>query len=175
MLASVQLTDFGREDVDVAIRHGRGVYDGLRSDLLVQEEFYPVCSPALLSCGSRLQVPDDLAQHVLLHEEWNLLDQLDWADWLAAIGADGIDAQRGLRFSFSHMTLQVAAAGQGVALASSAFIADDLTTGRLVRPFGKLSVLGPHGFYIVCPNATADREKIAAFRDWALEEAADEP
>ena len=120
-------------------------------------------------------MPDDLAQHVLLHEEWNLLDQLDWADWLAAIGADGIDAQRGLRFSFSHMTLQVAAAGQGVALASSAFIADDLTTGRLVRPFGKLSVLGPHGFYIVSPNATADREKSAAFRDWALEEAADEP
>ena len=119
-------------------------------------------------------MPDDLAQHVLLHEEWNLLDQLDWADWLAAMGADGIDAQRGLRFSFSHMTLQVAAAGQGVALASSAFIADDLTTGRLVRPFGKLSVLGAHGFYIVSPNATADREKSAAFRVWALEEAADE-
>src|ERR1700716_3893113 len=175
MLASVQLTDFGREDVDVAIRHGRGIYDGLRSDLLVQEDFYPVCSPTLLSCGPRLQVPDDLAQHVLLHEEWNLLDQLDWAGWLAAIGADGIDAQRGLRFFFSHMTLQVAAAGQGVALASSAFIADDLTTGRLVRPFGKLTVLGPHGFFIVCPNATADREKVAAFRTWALEEVADEP
>lgn len=175
MLASSQLTDFGREDVDVAIRHGRGVYDGLRSDLLVQQDFYPVCSPTLLSCGPRLQVPDDLAQHVLLHEECNLLDRLDWAGWLTAIGADGIDAQRGLRFSFSHMTLQVAAAGQGVALASSAFIADDLMTGRLVRPFGKLSVLGSHGFYIVSPNATADREKSAAFRDWALEEAADEP
>ena len=140
-----------------------------------KRSFIRFAAPPLLSCGPRLQVPDDLAQHVLLHEEWNLLDQLDWADWLAAIGADGIDPQRGLRFSFSHMTLQVAAAGQGVALASSAFIADDLTTGRLVRPFGKLSVLGPHGFYIVCPNATADREKTAAFRDWALEEAADEP
>jgi LysR family glycine cleavage system transcriptional activator len=175
MLASSQLTDFGREEVDVAIRHGRGVYDELRSDLLVQQDFYPVCSPTLLSCGPRLQVPDDLAQHVLLHEECNLLDRLDWAGWLTAIGADGIDAQRGLRFSFSHMTLQVAAAGQGVALASSAFIADDLMTGRLVRPFGKLSVLGSHGFYIVSPNATADREKSAAFRDWALEEAADEP
>jgi LysR family transcriptional regulator, glycine cleavage system transcriptional activator len=172
MLDSVQLTDFGREDVDVAIRHGQGTYDGLRSDLLMQEDFYPFCSPTLLSDGPRLRVPDDLAQHVLLHEEWNYLDQLGWADWLAAIGADGIDPQRGLRFSFSHVTLQMAAAGQGVALASSAFIADDLTTGRLVRPFGKLTVLGPYGFYIVCPNATADREKIAAFRDWALEEAA---
>ena len=110
VLASSQLTDFGREDVDVAIRNGLGIYDGLRSDLLVQQEFFPVCSPTPLSCGPRLQVPDDLAQHVLLHEECNLLDRLDWAGWLAVIGADGIDAQRGLRFSFSHMTLQVAGA-----------------------------------------------------------------
>jgi LysR family glycine cleavage system transcriptional activator len=83
-----------------------------------------------------------------------------------------IDAERGLRFSFSHMTLQAAAAGQGVALASSAFLADDLAAGRLVKPFGDLAVRGPYAFFIVCPEATADREKVAMFRDWAIAEAA---
>ena len=172
LIASVQLTDFAREEVDVVIRHGQGLYEGLRSDLLVREDFFPVCSPALLSGGPELEVPDDLAQQVLLHEEWKILNQINWARWLAAVGVSCIDAQRGPRFSFSHMTLEAAAAGQGVALASSAFVADDLTTGRLVRPFGDLSVAGPHGFFIVSPIATADREKVVAFRDWALEEAA---
>ncbi len=184
VLASAQLNDFAREEIDVAIRHGSGTYEGLRSDLLMREDFFPVCSPALLARGPRLRKPADLSQHVLLHQQHavlhherdqNISDQLDWASWLAAIGVSVIDAQRGPRFSFSHMTLQAAAAGQGVALASSAYIADDLATGRLVRPFGNLAVRGPDGFFIVCPVATAGREKIVAFRNWALEEAASGP
>ena len=70
------------------------------------------------------------------------------------------------------MTLQAAAAGQGIALASSALLADDLATGRLIRPLGDLAVRGPNWFSVVCPEATADRDKIATFREWALAEAA---
>jgi LysR family glycine cleavage system transcriptional activator len=180
VLATPSLADFEREEVDVAIRHGCGTYEGLRGDLLMREDFFPVCSPTLLARGPRLQEPADLSQHILLHQQ-NVLtrnerdqsvDQLDWASWLAKIGASGIDAQRGLYFSFSHMTLQAAAAGQGVALASSAYLGDDLETGRLVRPFGDLSVRGPDGFFIVCPHLTADREKVVVFRSWALKEVA---
>ena len=173
-LASVALTDFTREQVDVAIRTGPDSMQGLHCDLLMHEDFTPVCSPELLSRGPPLREPADLAHHVLLHDEWDrrLPEQLDWARWLAAIGVTGIDADRGLRFSFSHMTLQAAAAGQGVALASSAFLADDLATGRLVKPFGDLAVRGPYAFFIVCPEATADRDKVAVFRDWAIAEAA---
>ena len=174
LLASVSLTDFAREQVDVAIRTGPGSRQGLRCDLLMREAFYPVCSPELLSRGPPLREPSDLAHHVLLHDEGYRLipDQLDWARWLAAVGMTDIVAERGLRFSFSHMTLQAAAAGQGVALASSAFLADDLATGQLVKPFGDLAVRGPYAFFIVCPEATADREKVAIFRDWAIAEAA---
>jgi len=99
-------------------------------------------------------------------------DQFDWANWLAAIGMTGVGGQRDLYFSHSHLALQAAAEGQGVALASSAYIADDFTSGRLIRPFGDLCVRGAHGFFIVCPQAAADREKIATFRNWALAEAA---
>ena len=174
LLASVSLTDFAREQVDVAIRTGPGSQQGLHCDLLMHEDFTPVCSPELLSRGPPLRESSDLALHVLLHDEWDrrLPDQLDWRRWLAAIGITNIDAERGLRFSFSHMTLQAAAAGQGVALASSAFLGDDLVTGRLVRPFGDLMVRGPYAFFIVCPEATADREKVVMFRDWAIAEAA---
>lgn len=174
LLASVPLTDFTREDVDIAIRLGKGVYPGLASELLVQEEFYPVCSPALLAKSPPLKRPEDLAGHVLLHDEFEarLPDQLDWTRWMREVGVAGVDTQRGIRFSFSHMTLQAAAAGQGVALASSALAWEDLKTGALVRPFGSLSVSGPYGFYVVCPEETASREKVAAFSNWARQEAA---
>jgi LysR family glycine cleavage system transcriptional activator len=181
VFASAHINDFTREEIDVAIRHGSGIYDGLHSDLLMREDFFPVCSPVLLTRGPRLREPADLSRHVLLHQQHALFngereervsDQLDWASWLAAIGVTGVDAQRGPRFSYSHMTLQAAAAGQGVALASSAYIADDLASGRLVKPLGDLSIRGPDGFFIVCPTATADREKVVAFRNWVLEEAA---
>lgn len=181
VIASPPLTNFAHEEVDVAIRHGSGVYEGLRSDLLLREEFYPVCSPSLLARGARLREPADLSNHVLLHQRYiplnherdlRISDQFDWASWLAAIGMTGVGGQRDLYFSHSHLALQAAAEGQGVALASSAYIADDFTSGRLIRPFGDLCVRGAHGFFIVCPQAAADREKIATFRNWALAEAA---
>jgi LysR family glycine cleavage system transcriptional activator len=174
ILASVPVTDFSREEIDIAIRLGPGIYRGLTTELLLAEEFYPVCSPSLLAKGPPLRTPADLSRHVLLHDEWEarIPDQLDWARWISEIGIRGVDAQRGIRFSFSHMTLQAAAAGQGVALASSALVGEDLKTATLVRPFGPLSVKGPYGFFLVCPEGTGDRKKVAAFRDWARAEAA---
>ena len=113
IVAKVPRTDFAREEIDVAIRTGRGFFDGLRSDLLMREDFLPVCSPELLSRGPPLRQPADLAHHVLLHDEFEyerrLPNPVDWARWLAANGITNVDAQRGLRSSFSHMTLQAAA------------------------------------------------------------------
>jgi len=184
LVASPSLTDFAHDGVDVAIRYGCGTFDGLRSDLLLREEFFPVCSPSLLARGPRLREPADLSQHVLLHQQYvpwiherdvRTYDPFGWSDWLAAIGINGINGQRDLYFSFSHMVLQAAAEGQGIALASSAYLADDLASGRLVKPFGGgPCVRGARGFYIVCPQAAADCDKIASFRNWALEEAAGE-
>ena len=45
---SMASVDFDRDDVDVAIRYGRGDWPGLRVDRLVREDIFPVCSPKLL-------------------------------------------------------------------------------------------------------------------------------
>ncbi|MGH6927505.1 MAG: hypothetical protein ACREEV_04230, partial [Dongiaceae bacterium] len=47
----------------------------------------------------------------------------------------------------------------------------DLASGQLVKPFDVRLALD-FGYWVVSPQATADRPKVAAFRDWLLAEAA---
>src|SRR5215204_6271508 len=80
-------TDFAREDVDVAIRSGLGSYPGLRSDLLLEETFFPVCSAALLDDPTRpLREPSDLRHHTLVHEIVDVPDYITWDRWLTKLG-----------------------------------------------------------------------------------------
>ena len=164
--ADDHLVDFDRDDVDIAIRYGRGDYPGLRTDRLMTEELFPVCSPALLAGDPPLEKPEDLARHTLLHDDM----RLDWTMWLMAAGVEGVDPDRGASFNSSSLVLQAAVDGQGVALGRSALTGDDLAAGRLVRPFA-VSLPAEFAYYIVCPEHTADRPGIKTFRDWLLSEA----
>jgi LysR family glycine cleavage system transcriptional activator len=169
---SGHLTDFDREDVDIAIRFGRGHYPGLRTDLLMEEFFFAVCSAALLNNPERpLREPADLRHHTLIYEAVDgVPDYTTWDRWLAEVGVAGIDTSRSPRFTHTYLCLQAAASGQGVALATNVLIGDYLKAGRLVRPFPH-QVKGAYQYYIVCPEATADRPALAAFRAWLLDEA----
>jgi LysR family transcriptional regulator, glycine cleavage system transcriptional activator len=173
--ASLRLVDLEREDFDAAIRMGRGGYRGLRTDALFGEVMFPVCAPHLLAGPKPLQRPEDLRQHVLLHDvdvtssAFAAVPQA-WRLWLERAGVRGIDVERGPVFEDSAMLLDAAAEGQGVALGRSALVAADLAAGRLVKPFD-ISLPFELTYYLVCPEATADRPKIAAFRAWLLAEA----
>jgi LysR family transcriptional regulator, glycine cleavage system transcriptional activator len=50
-------------------------------------------------------------------------------------------------------------------LALSTVVAGDLRAGRLVKPFA-VAVPTPFAYYVVCPEATAERPKVAALRRW---------
>ncbi|MCZ6556912.1 MAG: transcriptional regulator GcvA [SAR324 cluster bacterium] len=164
--ASNQFTDFAREDVDLGIRHGLGEYPGLRSDLLLPGELLAVCSPALLKGPLPLKSPRDLRHHTLLHAD----PRVEWSMWLKTHGVEGVNAGRGPRFSDDGLMLRAAIEGQGVAISSRALVADDLAAGRLVRPFA-LNLSERFAYFLVCPEATVDRPKIVAFREWILAEA----
>jgi hypothetical protein len=66
--------------------------------------------------------------------------------------------------------IDAALAGAGVALGKSALVADDLASGRLVRPFA-LTMRGTFAYYFACPLATIARPEIQDFRAWLMEEA----
>ncbi len=163
---SNDIIDFARDDVDVAIRYGEGKWPGLRADRMMTEDIFPVCSPKLLEGPRPLNLPDDLRHHTLLHDDM----RINWRMWFLAAGVEGIDSTRGPVFTDSGMVIQAAVEGQGVALGRSALAATDLAAGRLVKPFD-ISLPANFAYYVVSPEATAGRPKIAGFRDWALDTA----
>lgn len=167
--ASIQHVDFAREDIDLAIRHGDGQWPGMHVTQLCTEELFPVCSPRLLSGRSAFRSVRDIKHHTLLHTN----NTNDWANLLKRINVDGIDLERGIVFNQASMAIDAAVNGQGIALARTALASWDLISGRLVRPFLQ-TLEAPYAFWIVCPKSMADLPKIATFRDWLLQEAAED-
>ncbi|MBC8240072.1 MAG: transcriptional regulator GcvA [Alphaproteobacteria bacterium] len=165
-----RLVDLVRDDADVAVRYGAGGYNGVRLDCLFSQLNTPVCSPALLSGEHPLGQPDDLRHHTLLHIDWKDADA-SWRMWLLAAGLHDIDPTRGPHFTMENMAVQAALDGQGVALIGDILVADDLAAGRLVRPFHpSLSTPLKFCYYLLSAKDSAEQPKVAAFRDWLLEE-----
>lgn len=170
--ATDRLSDFAQDGVDVAIRYGGGNYPGLSVRQLFATRVHPVCSPRFLEKCSVLRTPHDLAGRTLLHIDWTTQEDTwpSWKMWLLAAGISGVEQARGPRFSDVAMAIQAAVEGHGIALVSDVLAADDLTAGRLVRPF-ELSVSVDFGYYVVCPPEKAEIPKVRLFCDWLCEEA----
>ena len=151
--AELRNVDFTKEDVDLGIRYGGGVYPGLFTRLLLTEEVFPVCAPSLISGPRPLRRIEDLRHHTLLHDRQLSSDEptLVWAKWLRDAGIGDIDLARGPGFTDAVMMMDAAARGMGVALGRSALVADDLLTGRLVRPF-PMARPADYAYYAVTPE-----------------------
>jgi LysR family glycine cleavage system transcriptional activator len=164
--------DLMRGDFDIAIRYGTGRYPGLGVELLLRNEVFPACSPALLRGGAPLETPADLRHHQLIHDQQIDRDPLapTWSMWLKAAKVDASIAAHGLSFNNNVLALESALAGHGVTLAYSTTAASDLAAGRLVRLFS-LSLPDNFAYYLVTAPGALERPKVKAFRDWLREEA----
>lgn len=174
---SYEVREFDVDDIDIAIRYGGGKYPGLAANRLFENVVVPVCSPKLLKSGRPLTEPRDLMHHTLAHIEWSRqgVTWPNWQMWMAAAGINDFDDSRVVVFGTSSDAVEAALAGEAVALADFAMIANDLSDGRLVRPF-QLSIKAPAEFayFLVYPTGSAADPRIVAFRDWLLGEAAAE-
>jgi LysR family glycine cleavage system transcriptional activator len=175
---SDRVREFGRDEIDVAIRFGNGNYPGHRADRLFDNTIFPVCSPALLRTKKPLLHPRDLLQHRLIHVDWSAPGVMwpNWRMWMLAAGVTDYQETAGLRLDNSGLALQAAIDGQGVALGDSSLVSDDLAAGRLVQPFA-VTIKGPPQFayYVISPIATQNDPLVRSFRDWILDEAAKTP
>lgn len=100
----------------------------------------------------------------------NLLHHRDasgWQQWFEAAGVKTRGTLPGTVFEDANVLLQAALAGRGVALGILQFIGDELSVGRLVRPF-EVSVDPGDAYFLVYREGVLSDAATHAVRDWLL-------
>lgn len=168
--------NFATDGVDAAIRcNVPSAYTDdpvLHYEKLIDVVLTPVCSPKLVAKFGPLDVPGVLPQVPLIHDD-SLAGRPEaptWQDWLAVAGLVGGNLNRGLRFNSADHALDAALQGAGILLAHTILAHDDLSCGRLVRPF-KSTVCSGRAYYFVCPKMKEKQPNLQLFRDWLHAEA----
>lgn len=151
------------QDIDIAIYYGRGNWDGLQVDRLVEEKLLVLAAPKLLA-EKPIHDYQDLRNHTLLHihtrDNWQYM-----ADYLSC---DGLNIQQGPIFSHTFMALQAAIHAQGIVLANRILAQQELDNGNLALVFDT-NLRDPKSFYVVNHLDNSSDERIIAFRSWIIQ------
>ncbi|WP_240798121.1 transcriptional regulator GcvA [Vibrio sp. H11] len=163
--ANIWVENLDKES-DMEIRYGMGEWFGMHCHRLTWDYLIPVCSPALLNTTIPLTTPNQLLNHTLLHVDGY---NEGWAYWLNKTGFAHIDSSQGIHFDTLISALELAKAGEGVALGRSSLIQGMLTAGQLVAPFEQ-KLPTSEAFYLVSPNQAIEHPHARLFRSWLLNE-----
>ncbi|MGI6851315.1 LysR substrate-binding domain-containing protein [Mesorhizobium sp. 1B3] len=161
--ATAGLVDLDRSDVEVAIRLGSGNWPGMRAELLLAQEIFPVCAPSI---GAKLREIRDLATSWAIEDENAMIT---WDSWFEAAGVPPVPMQSGARFTDPLLCLESVIAGHGVMLAWQLLAADALADGRLIAPFGVRAQSGL-GYWLVTSADRQESRNVRNFKAWIREE-----
>src|SRR4051794_32842545 len=172
MTTSNELVDLRSGDADVAIRAGRGEWEGLEQHRLFESAFTPMASPECVAEAER-KLGRPLEPRDMPHQ--NRISPTDnwWQQWFADNGvpADQTVLRRpGVRLDNQADEGHAAMAGQGVALLTPLLWKGDVAAGRLVVPFpDRVSTRG-WAYWLVYPTERRMVPKVKRFREWLLPE-----
>lgn len=160
--------DFARTDFHAALRFGLGRYGELRTEKFLSDWLVAVATPRLIEKHGPLTNTGDLSQFPLLHG-----DELDWADWSTG-DTRSMSALRGAFIDDSVSLLTAVIEGLGFGLLRWTLAASELKAGRIVLASEHVV---PHRFsyYFVCPQDYASFPKVAALREWLLQQGREFP
>jgi DNA-binding transcriptional LysR family regulator len=161
------LARFDDSGPDLGIRHGAGQWPGLTAQPLMQEDLFPVASPAMRGVAT-LRKAADIARLPLIADT----ARQGWHDWFRAAGVRGASVAERYRFSDSNAALIAASLGLGVALARERIVAPFLEDGRLVALPGP-RLRGRWSYWLIHPTHRRLRPPAQAFADWLLTLTAD--
>ena len=157
MVPGYEMVNLKRDGFDMAIRYGRGGWDGVEAEFLVGAGNVVVATPEL---AAKVPYGDvtALAKQQWLHE----VGRAEPRAWLAEQGLEFPPAQK-TEFTMNTMVLAATRAGYGFSLQGRALVEADLAAGRLVCVFeAQKSNLA---YYILTrPGGVSADLKI--FRDW---------
>jgi LysR family glycine cleavage system transcriptional activator len=168
LIPTTRVVDLSRDQVELAIRHGRGVWPGLAATFLLQETAMPVCAPGYLD--PPLTTPSSEAlRNVRFIVNGHIPDE--WEEWTRAHGLDPPASKDLISFDAMEQTLQVAESGHGLAMGRRPVVDDWLARGRLIAPFGEADPIG--AAYYLCRTSVSPTAAGRRLERWLHEKAAD--
>ncbi|WP_095210764.1 LysR family transcriptional regulator [Chromobacterium sphagni] len=169
MLAEFQAWDGlaeGPGGADISIRYDTACCAIAQARPLLDEYMMPVATPAYLASHPAFAAGESIAGVAMLHDAspWaGAGDFAEWRVWLAAERPDWLPMLGGAQFNLSSLALGMALNHQGVAMARSALVWDELRSGRLVDVFGRW-VASPARYMLLSRDPL--RRETRVFTDW---------
>lgn len=151
--------------VDISILRGDGSWPGFYAERLLDEEVFPICSPAYLAQSAPIARPADLIDTVLIHVEANHEEWMTWRVWLTEMQVELPESHRQLLINTYPLSIQAAVDGLGVALGWRHLVDDHLASGQLVRPLAD-SVTTKDGYFVLTRKGRDLPAEADAFLDW---------
>jgi LysR family transcriptional regulator, glycine cleavage system transcriptional activator len=164
IFASESLSNFQNDGVDVAVRQGRLPFGpGLIADLLFEQEIVAVGSPALVGDKACALSPDEIGHFTLLDDSHDM-----WPEFLdRALGRSAVPAAKHVRFNQTSLAIDTAIAGQGLAVASSFLVEQDIAEKRLVQAF-EGTMRGRLDTYVVTLRKPRQPKSTEIVKRWLL-------
>jgi LysR family glycine cleavage system transcriptional activator len=148
LVPTTRVLDLRRDQVDLAVRHGKGSWPGIDAAFLLAETALPVCAPGYLTLAPD-EDPLAALRRVRLIVNTRFPDE--WEEWARARGLAPPARASAIELEGIEEALLVAESGHGLALGRRPLVDDRLGRGTLVAPFGAGDPTGA-AYYLCRPS-----------------------
>jgi LysR family glycine cleavage system transcriptional activator len=148
LVPTTRVVDLQRDQVDLAVRHGKGAWPGIEATFLLAETALPVCAPGYLTLAPD---EDPLAALGRVRLIVNTRFAAEWEDWARARRLAPPPLAGAIELEGTEEALLVAESGHGLAIGRRPLVDDRLARGTLVAPFGAGDPTGA-AYYLCRPS-----------------------
>lgn len=165
----VDIPDFGRDDIDMAVQWGYGTWPDYEMTLLVPDPKVICCTPEI---GGQIASAQDITRFTLLD---TVKSKRLWPDILRHLGVERPEGDRSIGFDDAATMRRATLQGIGVGLVSVIDAEEDLRSGTLVAPLGREALAGMKpeevpGFYLVIPKGHLRVKAVATLHRWLIQQ-----
>lgn len=156
-------------DVDVAVVYSKPTVTDLVTDLLWPVRLSVLCHPNIAARHQGRDLAAFIEANEIVHVRIaDLPRHYVWLEFVRKAGLTGVNCERGLVFDTAVLAVQYALSGAGVCLVDTHLFADEIRSGRLVKPFDVMLDDG-YGYYLITHPEGLSDTAIALFRSWLIE------
>ncbi|NIE78381.1 LysR family transcriptional regulator [Pantoea sp. Ap-967] len=161
---------------DIVISKFANVGAGYKAFPLCHDVIYPVCSADYVKRHPGVATLEGLPDAALLdlspYGRAGVAEHVDWRVWLAFQNIDIDERLPGSPpvFQANDYTLiiNMALAGQGIALGWDQLVADKVASGQLVKPVPEHVTLRNSLHYLACKEDAANQQACARVKEWVM-------